>query len=706
MKATSTAATDERRPDASFVKPGDLEWVRSSYLYTDVDPSYGPTSGNLWWLETVPRSCPQSAAFEGPLLKPGGFGIERGRLGAIPSPDTQLSQSADEWLNSMALEASKSLSENQPHLEQDKQPVISEHPGAARVAAASHELNPAQSAVYSGPLSWVASPSAITAFLGQSELRQSVNMIQQVATAETVLRAEMRHEVQRLRDELDMERNNSLMKEEELKRMQANILELKERLVHSQRKLQEIKEESSMQDYKFASTLEILKIKDAEDHARSTSMAAQLEVDSLFLKNRLDESTMEKSMWNEQSVILQARLEEEMRKTTVENASLNARLLQVEQQCTLAVQNSSKRTLREADSQTLGGMSSSTDSVWGIEPRRMERYIKSFQKADVDGDGFVSGTEARVILDNTGLPQMDLSHIWNLADMDMDGRLDFKEFVIALHLAFKRLKERVPLPPSLPLALLKEVEATSLPRTAKLQEQSSGPSLEEEVERTTDAFAAGFAAATAQQVPPPQPVPQIVVLQQPSQPGFPMPATSPQPPMQQPPMQQPPLQQPPMQQAPMQPTPIQQMSMQPPPMQQPVMPASVSNQQTEMKPPAPASVELSSASLSSITAESLMQYRLVFQELDVQRVGRIGADEAKDFFEQSGLPVSELAQIWQVSDLDQDGLLSVEEFQLAMTIVVNRRSNAIHSIPDQLPLAYLQRMEDVMESMRQDGASE
>eukprot|EP00971_Amphidinium_carterae_P248909 4940842-Amphidinium_carterae.1 len=71
---------------------------------------------------------------------------------------------------------------------------------------------------------------------------------------------------------------------------------------------------------------------------------------------------MEKSMWNEQSVILQARLEEEMRKTTVENASLNARLLQVEQQCTLAVQNSSKRTLREADSQTLGGMSSSTDS--------------------------------------------------------------------------------------------------------------------------------------------------------------------------------------------------------------------------------------------------------------------------------------------------------------------------------------------------------
>jgi len=85
----------------------------------------------------------------------------------------------------------------------------------------------------------------------------------------------------------------------------------------------------------------------------------------------------------------------------------------------------------------------------------------------------------------------------------------------------------------------------------------------------------------------------------------------------------------------------------------------------------------------------------------VQRAGRIGADEAKDFFEQSGLPVSELAQIWQISDLDQDGLLSAEEFQLAMTLVVNRRSNAMESIPDQVPLSYLQRMEDVLETTRQ-----
>ncbi|KAL1469947.1 hypothetical protein MTO96_024730 [Rhipicephalus appendiculatus] len=63
--------------------------------------------------------------------------------------------------------------------------------------------------------------------------------------------------------------------------------------------------------------------------------------------------------------------------------------------------------------------------------------------------------------------------------------------------------------------------------------------------------------------------------------------------------------------------------------------------------------------------------------------GKITGAIAKEFFEKSKLPVHELSKIWQLSDVDKDGALSIEEFCTAMHLVVLRRNNI--ELPETLP---------------------
>lgn len=57
--------------------------------------------------------------------------------------------------------------------------------------------------------------------------------------------------------------------------------------------------------------------------------------------------------------------------------------------------------------------------------------------------------------------------------------------------------------------------------------------------------------------------------------------------------------------------------------------------------------------------------------------------KAKEFFERSNLPTSELSQIWNLSDVNQDGALSLAEFSTAMHLVVLRLNG--FPLPDELP---------------------
>ncbi|KAJ1496310.1 hypothetical protein T484DRAFT_1606873, partial [Baffinella frigidus] len=81
-----------------------------------------------------------------------------------------------------------------------------------------------------------------------------------------------------------------------------------------------------------------------------------------------------------------------------------------------------------------------------------QRYASPFAGLDLDGDGYISGREARPVLAGSGLPNAELRKIWELADMTGDGRLDMHEFVVAQILVAARVQGHE-LPEELPASL-------------------------------------------------------------------------------------------------------------------------------------------------------------------------------------------------------------------------------------------------------------
>jgi len=76
-------------------------------------------------------------------------------------------------------------------------------------------------------------------------------------------------------------------------------------------------------------------------------------------------------------------------------------------------------------------------------------------------------------------------------------------------------------------------------------------------------------------------------------------------------------------------------------------------------------------------------YTKQFQNLQKDTTKVINGHKAKEFFERSNLPTSELSQIWNLSDVNHDGALSLGEFCTAMHLVVLRLNG--FQLPDELP---------------------
>ena len=90
------------------------------------------------------------------------------------------------------------------------------------------------------------------------------------------------------------------------------------------------------------------------------------------------------------------------------------------------------------------------------------------------------------------------------------------------------------------------------------------------------------------------------------------------------------------------------------------------------------------ASAWNITREQLNYYTTQFFSMQPNPRGVIRGETAKEFFEKSRLPITELRKIWQLSDVTKDGSLSMEEFLTAMHLVVLRRNDI--ELPDELPV--------------------
>merc|ERR1712110_1239111 len=67
----------------------------------------------------------------------------------------------------------------------------------------------------------------------------------------------------------------------------------------------------------------------------------------------------------------------------------------------------------------------------------------------------------------------------------------------------------------------------------------------------------------------------------------------------------------------------------------------------------------------AVPQQTRMKYLSTFQQTDRARTGFIAGVQARNILLQSGLPQNILAQIWSLSDYDNDGRLSSEEFLLA-----------------------------------------
>ncbi|XP_069034836.1 intersectin-1 isoform X5 [Lepisosteus oculatus] len=268
---------------------------------------------------------------------------------------------------------------------------------------------------------------------------------------------------------------------------------------------------------------------------------------------------------------------------------------------------------------------------WAITVEERAKHDQQFHSLKPTA-GFITGDQARNFFLQSGLPPPILAQIWALADLNNDGKMDLHEFSIAMKLIKLKLQGH-PLPPSLP-PVMKQPPCTA---------------------PTAPAFGMGGMAGMPG-IPGVAPVPMA-----------PLPVVGMSPPVVTP-----------------VPAPVPPMANGAPPMIQPLpgfahsaatlsKGSSFSRSSTKLQKAQ--SFDVPNAPAASVPQDwavpqsSRLKYRQLFNSHDKMMSGHLTGPQARTILMQSSLPQAQLASIWNLSDIDQDGKLTAEEFILAMHLI-------------------------------------
>ncbi|XP_050020701.1 intersectin-1 isoform X3 [Alexandromys fortis] len=273
--------------------------------------------------------------------------------------------------------------------------------------------------------------------------------------------------------------------------------------------------------------------------------------------------------------------------------------------------------------------------IWAITVEERAKHDQQFHSLKPIS-GFITGDQARNFFFQSGLPQPVLAQIWALADMNNDGRMDQVEFSIAMKLIKLKL-QGYQLPSALPPVMKQQPVAISSAPAFGMGGIGSMPPL----------------TAVA-----PVPMGSIPVV------GMSPPLVSSVPPAAVPPL-----------------------ANGTPPVIQPLpafahpaatLPKSSSfsrsgpGSQLNTKLQKAQSFDVASAPPAAewaVPQSSRLKYRQLFNSHDKTMSGHLTGPQARTILMQSSLPQAQLASIWNLSDIDQDGKLTAEEFILAMHLI-------------------------------------
>ncbi|XP_069137912.1 intersectin-1-like isoform X1 [Argopecten irradians] len=266
-------------------------------------------------------------------------------------------------------------------------------------------------------------------------------------------------------------------------------------------------------------------------------------------------------------------------------------------------------------------------AAWTITGEdRTKHDSQFFQLRPVNG--FVTGDQAKGFFMQSGLPTAILGQIWTLADMNNDGKMDKKEFSIAMHLIKKKL-QGYELPKSLPASLKADPVPPMMGSFGGMSSAGPGMMMVSKpggVMGQAAMPAIGSMAPTAMVASPmTMPVMSNGVAPPMSQAGFGMMG----------------------------------------------MPAGMDGKPRAGSftavPPQP--MPVGQMSSFAMPHPIKLKYTQLFNTNDRNKRGSLTGVEARAIFLQTGIPQPILAQVWGLSDVDKDGKLTCDEFCIAMHLI-------------------------------------